>query len=280
MKYLFLSLAIFVSVCSVKAQSGSYENDFKLVRTSIINYFTNVAENAYNFAPGGIDASNGYLNEKMNCKYMNKLADPLDEYKFYSNLGSGFYEMFYTFSLQNQRAFKETYKSDEDYEVLHFQHKVLSPCIKCNRDHLMEVADHIIGLFLPPEKAKPILEHLGENVLNLYTSVNHNNNSSVECHATGAITKSIHNAALEALEKLNDINVNNRASAAGRVGMVMSHCYEELLELPVQEDNTWLSAEWQIGYYTIMYATYMEIKAMEFYPNSTSYLDYAAKYKK
>ena len=273
MKYFLLSLVFCSVYFNADAQSGSYQNDFKLVRTAIATYLLTTAENAYNFAPAGVNASTGCLNEKMNCRHMDRLADPLDEFKFYSNLGSGFYEEFYTFSLANQQAFRQC--ANHVCTYMHPQH-ILYPCTSCNINHLLDISNHMLRLFLSPKDTDPMLEKVRDNVLKMYETVNHSNNSSQDCNANGWITWQVHNAARAGLDHLNLVNVNNRTSTAGKLGMVMSHFYKDIIALPVQDFDTWLSPEWQVGYYTIMYSTYLELTTMDFTPNSTSYLDYAA----
>ena len=271
MKYCLSVLLICLSFTVTNAQPGSYQADFKLVRTAISNYLINTANITLGAAPAGDDG--GCINEKMGSREMDKLADPLDEYKFYSNLGNGFYQMFYTFSLENQQAFKQC--SRHICLDMHAQHQ-LYPCTSCNINNILDKSNHMLRMFLPTYVSDPLLGKVRDNVLKLYEGVTHGNNSSVDCKATGWITWQVHNAARAGLEQLNVVNVNNRNSSAGRLGMVMSHFYKNLIALPVQDFDTWLSPEWQVGYYAIMYSTYLELTNMDFNPNSTAYLDYAA----
>ncbi len=272
MKYcLSLFLLASFSVTSL-AQSASYQNDFKMIRYGIANYLYETSQNSFKYAPAGTES--GCLNDKMNTRKMDRLADPLDEYQFYSVLGSSFNEMFYTFSLQNQQAFREC----GNHISLNMgpQHTLYS-CTSCNINHLLDVSNHMLRLNLPMKVSDSLLAEVRENVLKLYESVNHDNNSAKDCHATGWITWQVHNAARAGMERLNAINVNNRNSTAGKLGMVMNHFYKDLIALPVQDFDTWLSPEWQVGYYAIMYSTYLELTNMEFYPSATSYLGYADK---
>ena len=272
MKYcLSLFLALSISIVSF-GQSASFQNDFKLIRYGIANYLYESAQNSWKYAPAGTET--GCLNDKMNTRKMDKLADPLDEYKFYSVLGSSFYEMFYTFSLQNQQAFRECGNHIEmDMKPQH----TLYSCTECNINHLLDISNHMLRLHLPMSYSDSLLADVRDHVLNLYESVNHGNNSAKDCHATGWITWQVHNAARAGMDRLNTINVNNRNSTAGKLGMVMNHFYKDLIALPVQDFDTWLSPEWQVGYYTIMYSTYLELTNMDFSPSATSYLGYSAK---
>ena len=273
-KKCLMVFAVSITVISANAQSGSYQNDFKLVREAITNYIGATANNAFTYAPAGVEGETGCFNEKMATRSMDKLADPMDEFKFYSSLGSKFYEMFYTFSLQSQMSFKQC--GNHIGGDMHTQH-LLYDCTECNINHILEISNHTLRMFLSSDVSNPLLEKVRDNVLHLYASVNHDNNSSQGCRATGWLTWSIHNAARAGLDHLNAVNVNNRTSTAGKVGMVMSHFYKNILALPVQDFDTWLSPEWQVGYYVIMYSTYLELTNMDFTPNSTSYLDYAAQ---
>ena len=272
MKYcLSLFLALSISIVSF-GQSASFQNDFKLIRYGIANYLYESAQNSWKYAPAGTET--GCLNDKMNTRKMDKLADPLDEYKFYSVLGSSFYEMFYTFSLQNQQAFRECGNHIEmDMKPQH----TLYSCTECNINHLLDISNHMLRLHLPMSYSDSLLADVRDHVLKLYESVNHGNNSAKDCHATGWITWQVHNAARAGMDRLNTINVNNRNSTAGKLGMVMNHFYKDLIALPVQDFDTWLSPEWQVGYYTIMYSTYLELTNMDFSPSATSYLGYSAK---
>ena len=276
MKYCISIVTCLCLATTLFAQPKSYNNDFRLVRTSIASYLEASCDKAWKSAPGGMEPATGCYNEQMNTRHMDRLADPLDEYVFYSNLGSSFYEMFYTFSLQNQQAFRECDKHIcRDMKPQH----VLYSCRECNINHLLEISNHMLHLFLTTSEADPLLVKVRDNMLKMYDNVNHENNSAEGCRATGWLTWQVHNAARAGMDHLNAINVNNRNSTAGRLGMVMNHFYKNILSLPVQDFDTWLSPEWQVGYYTIMYATYLELSNMEHEPSATSYLDYAESKK-
>jgi hypothetical protein len=273
MKRTFLIFALFLPFCAANAQPGSYKNDFNLVRTAIENYLAGAAYNTLHFAPGGVEGSTGCLNDKMATRKMDKLADPLDEFVFYSQLGSQYYEMFYTFSLANQQAFKQCDFHVQDH--MEAQH-VLYDCRDCNINHILDVSNHMLRLFLSKQDAEPLLNKVKMNVLAMYENVNHDNNTSASCKMGGWLTWEVHNAARAGLDHLNAIQTNNRNSTAGKLGMVMSHFYKNVLALPVQEFNVWASPEWQVGYYAALYSTYLELTNMDFGPHSTAYLDYAA----
>jgi len=273
MRYFALSFALLFTVTFSDAQQGSFQNDFKLLRSNIANYLLNTSNIALNFAPAGIDGKSGCINEKMNNKTMDRLADPMDEFPFYSQLGEQFYESFFSFSLENQKAFRQC--GSHIGTDMHQQH-ILYDCGQCNINHLVDVSYHILRLNLDKPTAEPLLVKVRENILKMYEQVNHGNDLAKDCRANGWITYQVHNAARAGLDHLNAINVNNRESTAGKLGLVMSHFYKELLALPLQDYDCWLSPEWQVGYFTIMYSTYLELNAMGADKSSTAYLDYVS----
>jgi hypothetical protein len=272
MKRIVFILFCVVPGISASAQYGSFKNDFKQIGNGIANYLLNVSNLTYNLAPAGVDAGSGCFIDKMNTRSMDRFADPLDEFPFYSELGSRFYEMFYTFSLENQKTFRECGNHISDGMQ---QHHLLYECTSCNKTHLEDVAYHILKLNLKSDAARPLLEKVKDHINQLYVNVNHDNDRSKDCRANGWITWQVHNAARAGLQHLEAINVNNRESEAGKLGMVMSHFYKELIAMPVQNYDEWLSPEWQVCYFTICYATYLELTAMDYSHSSAAYLDYA-----
>jgi hypothetical protein len=275
MKYIFLSIAFLLAALTGIAQSGSYENDFRQIKNSIINYLSNTAKNVRRGGAVGAKESNSCLCEAMGTRAMYRLADPLDEYVFYSQLGSKFYQVFYTFSLQNQAAFKAPVATEGEEVALHFSHDYCK-CPQCYANQLEEAGSHILNIFLQKEVTAPLERELRHDVHAMLHSPYH---ITENCDLSGNVTLGVHNAALEALLQLEAMRIRNPRSAAGRMEIVMLHFFDELLDLPVQEKDTRLSAEWQTGYYTILYATYMELQHMDTYPSSVAYLDYATKYK-